>query len=83
MTKKPKLKKRGRKPGVKVGPYKKRKTGFSTVTGVDFASIPIKDWRELNVGQTNTLALCGQLEDTIDTLAARLTSINSRINSLM
>ncbi len=67
-------KKRGRKPGVKVGPYKKR-TGFSTVTGEDF-SLP-------KYTPAPILTLCGQLEDAILLLENRVSNAIAKINSLM
>lgn len=62
--------KRGRKPGVKYGPYKKRKTALVKVAKVTSS-------------QPNILSICRQLEEMITELEKRITSINQRINGLL
>jgi len=81
-----KPKKRGRKPGVKVGPYKKRKTlKVTAITG----SINVGD--EIifkpadfpKYSPTPILTLCGQLEDSVMLLENRISNVITKINSLM
>jgi hypothetical protein len=73
-TKKPK--KRGRKPGVKVGPYKKRSLE------VNAARDMVRDALNL-YSPAPILTLCGQLEDTIQLLENRISNAIAKINSLM
>ena len=90
---KPKPKKRGRKPGVKVGPYKKRKTlKVTAVTGSIKKGdrITLDDYVEnilkpmaAKYSPTPILTLCGQLEDSVMLLENRISNVIAKINSLM
>lgn len=84
---KPKPKKRGRKPGVKVGPYKTKKKIYYDISGKP------TDWQpgdKIDNGPTipkyspaPVLTLCGQLEDSVMLLENRISNVISKINSLM
>lgn len=87
---KPKPKKRGRKPGVKVGPYKKRKTlKVTAITGSinvgDEIIFKPADFPKYSPAPAPApvLTLCGQLEDSVMLLENRISNVISKINSLM
>lgn len=69
-----KPKKRGRKPGVKVGPYRTKNKPF---TLEEFAALGNK------YTPSQPLTLCGQLEDSILLLENRISNAIAKINSLM
>jgi hypothetical protein len=80
---KAKPKKRGRKAGVKVGPYKKRKA----MTLNEYAdTIKVGDKLTFDIPKYSpapVLTLCGQLEDSILLLENRISNAIAKINSLM
>lgn len=82
-------KKRGVKPGTKRGPYKKIKKRKLIVTAINSSS-PLKVGDKITISDyakqytpTPTLALCGQLEDSILLLENRISNVIAKINSLM
>jgi hypothetical protein len=93
MSRKPKPKKRGRKPGVKVGPYKKRRKKiikvsenempFTVITGKPMSLADMDKLMKYEKAEPNTLTLCGQLEDTLTLLENRISNINARILGLL
>jgi hypothetical protein len=83
---KAKPKKRGRKPGIKVGPYKK---GKIKVTGPYTPQEILNKFMTAKVSENQMpftpapLTLCGQLEDAILLLENRISNAIAKINSLM
>ena len=80
MTKKPKPKKRGRKPGVKVGPYKKRKHKLTTVYG---NTISLDQMDKMMGYEKAAPSLISELQSTISQLEGQLTAQIDRIKSIL
>lgn len=82
-------KKRGRKPGVKVGPYKKKGKNIgigilSRQQAIDSGwNIKTKDDKLVASYSPAPMVLCGQLEDAILLLENRISNAIAKINSLM
>lgn len=82
---KPKLKKRGVKPGTKRGRYKRVKS----ISVSKYADRILKPMTEKFMEATKAsytpapLSLCGQLEDAILLLETRISNAVAKINSLM
>lgn len=81
-----KEKKRGRKPGVKVEPYKKNKS----ITLDEYTTKILKPMTDKFMAETQPknyspapMVLCGQLEDAILLLENRISNAIAKINSLM
>jgi hypothetical protein len=79
-----KPKKRGRKPGVKVGPYRTKNKPVILDKSAE-AMAANMDWNKFpkNYSPAPVLTLCGQLEDSILLLENRISNAIAKINSLM
>jgi hypothetical protein len=76
-------KKRGRKPGVKVGRYRTKNNPSKFKINWDALSPPIDGPIIPKYSPTPILTLCGQLEDSILLLENRISNAIAKINSLM
>ena len=80
-----KPKKRGRKPGVKVGPYRTKNKPMTLDQYTEKVLKPLNEKFMLatEYSPAPILTLCGQLEDSVMLLENRISNVIAKINSLM